>query len=281
MSLALSERYDLVRLDVRPASDGSVIVADLSDACRDTYRRYFKGVDAVIHCAYLPGLEGTRDGQFRTELVNLVMLYNVLQTSVEEDVQRVVVASSNHAADYHEALIWDGLCDFVTPDMHSLSDNLYGWSKIASEKLGFAFACGGPSQRQVENLSPGFEGQVTRPLSNVHIRIGSPSENAVHDCPLGDAKRLHRALGAYLSARDQVQLFVRSVETSDICDRNGVAFQVFNGISGNAHRFWSLADARRVIGYEPADDSQVRFAEQIGRHVAAQPQAINVRPQPR
>ena len=74
---------------------------------------------------------------------------------------------------------------------------------------------------------------------------------------------MHRGLGAYLSVRDQVQLVVKSIETEDIRDPNGVPFQIFYGISGNAHNFWSLANARRVIGYSPQDDSQVRFADKI------------------
>jgi hypothetical protein len=74
---------------------------------------------------------------------------------------------------------------------------------------------------------------------------------------------MHRALGAYLSARDQVQQAIRMVETPDITDDNGIPFLIVYGISGNAHRFWSLASARRTIGYQPEDDSQVNFADRI------------------
>ena len=35
------------------------------------------------------------------------------------------------------------------------------------------------------------------------------------------------------------------------------------GISNNTRAFWSLANARRVLGYEPEDDSEVRFAHDI------------------
>ena len=41
------------------------------------------------------------------------------------------------------------------------------------------------------------------------------------------------------------------------------------GISGNDHAFWSIANARRVIGYEPEDNSALRFAAEISEHVAA------------
>src|SRR5439155_24568363 len=80
-----------------------------------------------------------------------------------------------------------------------------------------------------------------------------------------DLKRVHRALGAYLSVRDQVQLFVKSIETEKIEDENGIPFQIFYGISGNSHNFWSLANARKVIGYEPQDNSQIRFAYRLAQ----------------
>ena len=56
---------------------------------------------------------------------------------------------------------------------------------------------------------------------------------------------------------------VKSIECEDINDDNEVPFQIFYGISGNSHNFWSLANARRVIGYVPQDNSQVRFADKI------------------
>jgi len=42
-----------------------------------------------------------------------------------------------------------------------------------------------------------------------------------------------------------------------------VPFLIVYGISGNTHRFWSIANARTKIGYEPEDDSQVNFADKI------------------
>src|SRR5262249_54766382 len=79
----------------------------------------------------------------------------------------------------------------------------------------------------------------------------------------GDIPTMHRALGAYLSARDQTQQAIKMVETPDITDENGIPFLIVYGISGNTHRFWSLASARRKIGYTPEDDSQVNFADKI------------------
>ncbi len=78
-----------------------------------------------------------------------------------------------------------------------------------------------------------------------------------------DLKAMHRGLGAYLSIRDQVQRFVKSIETENIEDENGIPFQIFYGISDNSHKFWSIANARKVIGYAPEDNSAFRFAERL------------------
>jgi hypothetical protein len=37
-------------------------------------------------------------------------------------------------------------------------------------------------------------------------------------------------------------------------------------MSGNTRSAWSLVNARRVIGYEPQDDSEVVYADDIRRH---------------
>ena len=81
---------------------------------------HFEGVDAVVHCAF-------KGGSFENELANVQMAYNLYQTCLETDVRRVVVCSSNHAADYYERLIWADKWDVVTPEMRPLSDNFYGW----------------------------------------------------------------------------------------------------------------------------------------------------------
>jgi hypothetical protein len=35
------------------------------------------------------------------------------------------------------------------------------------------------------------------------------------------------------------------------------------GISDNTRAFWSLVSAREVLGYDPVDDSEVKFASEI------------------
>ncbi len=62
---------------------------------------------------------------------------------------------------------------------------------------------------------------------------------------------------------------IKSIETPNIDDTDGVPFQIFYGISGNDHNFWSIANARKIIGYEPEDNSNVRFIDAVAKHVAA------------
>lgn len=257
----LAERYEIMALDNRETtSDGKEVpgirVCDLTKPDRDLYREHFKGADAIIHSAFVSakGLDATTwsdnsQPKFEAEHTNVAMAYNVYQTAIEENVKRVVVASSNHAADYYERLIWADQWDCVTPDMPPKSDNFYGWAKIAYESLGFVFATGKAGGRKLEV---------------VQLRIGGPRDNADLDgVAPGDIKTMHRGLGAYLSKRDQIQLFFKSIDTPNIEDEHGIPFQVFYGVSGNTHNFWSIANARKIIGYAPEDNSQVNFADRI------------------
>jgi len=260
MFKALDERWDVVAIDVRDTTrDGTrvprLIVADLTGADRDAYRQHFRGADAVIHCGFVraPGMtaetwQNNSDAKFQAEHANIALAYNVYRVALEEGVRRVVVCSSNHAADYYERLVWNGRVDMVTPEMPPRSDNWYGWAKASYELLGFVFATGTVDGRKLEV---------------VQWRIGGPRDDDIDKIAPGDIPGMHRALGAYLSARDQVQQAIKMVETPDITDDNGVPFLIVYGISGNTHRFWSLASARRGIGYRPEDDSQVNFADKI------------------
>lgn len=257
---ALRSRYELVLIDVRDTNrDGEAMpevhLADLTDRDREGYRHLFQGADRVVHFGFVRPADATEpDARYWAEQANVQMAYNVMQTAWEEGVGRVVMASSNHAADYFEPLILDGAWDYVNPRDRALSDNYYGWAKEAYEHLGFVFACGTMNGT---------------PLENVQIRIGGPREDDLARIPPGDMRRVRRALAVYISDRDLQQLFVKSLECQDIRDEFGVPFQIFYGISANTHAFWSIANARRILGYQPQDNSELRFAPLITQHLAA------------
>ncbi|MCY4464009.1 MAG: NAD(P)-dependent oxidoreductase [Chloroflexi bacterium] len=256
---ALRERYDLRLLDTQKTDkDGAEVagvhVVDLLDKDRDLYRHHFAGADAVVHCAYYRQHGQGDDVYFSSELANLQLTYNVYQVAWEEGLRRLVAASTNHAADLYETYALDGVAPMITPNMNG-SDNWYGWAKIAFEQIGQVYASG---------VSHGG-----RPLENVQIRIGGPRETDVENAPLGDLRRMRRALAVYISQRDMAQLVTKSIEIADIRDELGLPFQIFYGISDNPHAIWSIANARRVIGYDPQDNSEERFFDLIQAHMQA------------
>ncbi len=261
------ERYTLRLVDNRDV-DGfgrpveGLDVRDVSDINRmEEYRDLFRGVDAVVHLAHLRPTGPSLHERYLAERGDVDMAYIVYQLALEEGVKRVVVASSNHAADFYERPLRTGELEMVYPtsDQRPLADNFYGWAKEAYEHLGFVFATGAERDG--------------RPLENVQVRIGAPREIRAStffpDGPgsAGDAMRYRRDLGAYISPRDLTQLFVKSIEAPSIEDEHGIPFQVFYGLSGNARAFWSLVNARRVIGYAPEDDAEIKFADEIREYL--------------
>ena len=265
---AFKERYQMVLVDVseenrRGERVEGVVTADLMDPDRTLYAPHFDGVDAVVHLANRRS-SGLPLDQFFDENANVQMAYNVLRTAYEAGVPRVAMASSNHAADWYEhALIHQRNMDMLAPHTLPLSDNFYGWAKATYEHLGFLFACGAVG---VEDYSGrGLHTSVPtggRRLGVVMVRIGAPRKINVSDYA-NDTATYKRDLGAYLSPRDLVQLFTKAMETSNIDNEHGIPWQVVYGISDNSRAFWSLANARQVLGYQPQDDSEVEYARDI------------------
>jgi hypothetical protein len=257
----LRERYDCVLIDSRDTDRagnriGDIRIADLTRTDLEANRPLFQGVETVVHLAYIhppSGGQGSRSPEsYYTERTNVDMAFHVYQLSLEEGVRRVVTASSNHAADWYESLVHAKRKDMVDPWERAVSDNFYGWAKEAYEHLGFVFATG----------------RLGRQLEGVQLRIGAPREIEAARF-VGNPVAYHRDLGAYVSPRDLTQLVVKSIDAEEIRDRYGIPFQIFYGISDNTRKFWSITNAREVIGYQPEDDSEVKYAEEIRLHLTS------------
>ncbi|MDP6706586.1 MAG: NAD(P)-dependent oxidoreductase [Alphaproteobacteria bacterium] len=260
------DRYELVLLDTRAsAHTNDIIEADVSDPDIDKYREHFRDVDAVVHNvrATKPGVATSAPRQwlkvrpgpepaegYFVERQSLDMAFNVLRLAMEEGVRRVVMTSSNHAADWYETKLHNGQLDTIGPDTYPLSDNFYGWAKATYEHLGFLFATG----------------RLGRVVENVQVRVGAPRPIRAADFE-GDQVSYKRDLGAYISERDMQQLYAKSIEAEDIRNEDGVPFQIFYGVSNNTRGFWSIANAREVIGYAPEDDSETEFAEKTHQFI--------------
>jgi NAD+ dependent glucose-6-phosphate dehydrogenase len=263
----LRERHAVTLIDVSISDRAGhpvegVIQADLAASDASSYERHFVGVDVVLHLGYQrpPGTASPME-RFEIELTNVRMAQNVYHCAYESGVRRVVVGSSNHAADWYEhALIHAGQSDVVRPTDLPLSDNFYGWAKASYELLGFVYA----------------SGTLGRKLEVVQLRIGAARDVAgrhYEDGPMvqhvspgaSGLANFKRDLGAYISSADLSQLVRCAIETRRIENKHGVPWQIVYGISNNTRAFWSLESARRVLGYAPQDDSEVVYADDIRR----------------
>nr|WP_296073179.1 NAD(P)-dependent oxidoreductase [uncultured Actinoplanes sp.] len=229
--VAASLRSRLVRegrtlrlLDVvRPAAvDGSgdeeVVLASLTDP--DAVFAACDGVDAIVH---LGGQSKEADAGDVLN-ANAFGTYNLLEAARKRGIDRLMLASSSHAAGFHvrdDATYPDGL----PADLPPRPDTLYGWSKAAVESLAGLYA---------DRFG----------LDIVCVRIGlwfpTPPQN--------------RGLATWLSPDDGARL----VEACLSAPSPG--FRIIWGVSRNTRRWWSLAEGE-AIGYFPKDDAEVFAAE--------------------
>jgi nucleoside-diphosphate-sugar epimerase len=256
---ALRERYELRLTDARSTNrDGrpveGIVVADLLAATASELASLVAGVDAIVHCAYHRPTGDDPQSQYDGERRNVDLMQRVYQLALDHGVRRVVAASTNQAAKWYEQPYYAGLRDRVSPEDYPRPDNFYGWAKAAYETLGFLYACG----------------SLGRKLEVVQLRIVAPRE--IDAGAFAGKPHAHyiRDITGYISQRDLQQLFCKSLEAPDIADEYGVPFQIFYGVSNNARTFWSISNARKVIGYQPEDDSEERFAGDIARMLREQ-----------
>ena len=257
---AFRERYDLTLIDLRDKDASGervegVEVVDLLSADDPALEPFFSDADVVVHCGHFKPEGESPRSLYEGERRNVDMMQRVYQLSLEGGVRRVVAASTNQAAKWYERPYYAGLKDRVDPEDYPRPDSFYGWAKAAYEPLGFLYACG----------------SLGRKLEVVQIRIVVPREIDASLFVGEPPERYVRELAGYISERDMQQLFCKSVETPEIADEHGVPFHIFYGVSDNARKFWSITNARKVIGYDPQDDSEDRFADDIARLLHGKP----------
>lgn len=273
----LAGRHELVLTDLKhPATlpQGAVFHAmSLLDADDALLASLFKGVDVVVHSAYIPS--GERDvysaeppqlDRFEAELGNVRMAQRVYRCALEAGVKRVVIVSSNHASDWYEHLQVHRLeREVVYPEDLPLSDNFYGWAKASYELLAYPYACG-TFGRRVEMVMLRIGSPY--PIDVSRYEPGAPPPRSSLPRPDGPAA-FKRALGAWLSDGDCARLFRCALESPLALPAGAVPWVVAYGISDNTRAFWSLQSARTVLGYKPLDDSEAAYAPDVARLLTA------------
>jgi NAD+ dependent glucose-6-phosphate dehydrogenase len=228
----LADDYDWRLLDREPLpgeripasiDEDDVYVADVTD--EDAIREATEGVGAVVHLAGDPRPEAPWESVLRN---NIDGTRTMFQAAVDAGVEKVALASSNHAVGAYET-------DGRTPGMYRTADdyrldgtelprpsNLYGVSKATGETLGRFY-------------------HDEHGLSVVSVRIG----NLTRGHPPWDYER---GQAMWLSYRDCAHLF-------DRCLRADYGYEIVYGISDNDRKYYSIDRAREVLGYDPQDNS--------------------------
>ena len=180
--------------------------------------RAVDGMEAVVHLAATPW-----DADFIRKLApnNIVAVYNVLESSRQEGVKRVVLASSIQTVLGHKGP-WP-----ATPAMLPAPRNLYGVTKLFAEHAGEVYA-------------------HQHGLSVIAVRVGWCPRTA------DDARSVGRSgfgRDIYLSPRDAGRFFACAVEA-----RCPVLFAALYATSKPVRKMrYDLRPARKLIGYEPLD----------------------------
>jgi len=184
-----------------------------------------EGVGAVVHLAGDPRPSAPWDSVLGNNIDGTHTIYEV---AVQEGVEKMVFASSNHAVGAAET-------DERKPDIYRPEDefrltgnefprpgNKYGISKAAGEMIGRYF-------------------HDTHGISVCNIRIGNLNE----DYPPVDYER---GQAMWLSPRDCAQIH-------DCALSADYEFEIVYGISDNDRKYYSIERARKVLEYDPQDNS--------------------------
>lgn len=201
--------------DERPGEEQ--LVADVTDLAAMVDAA--EGVDAVVHLAGVVG-ESTWPA---ISSANIEGTYATLEAARRAGVQRVVLASSNHASGFTPRPAQGLLREEDAPPR---PDTYYGVAKVAMEALGSLYA-------------------DRYGMDVVCLRIGSafPEPTTV------------RMLATWLSPGDTLSLVDAALRTPD------PGYAVVWGVSANTRNWWDLT-AARALGFEPADDAEI-YAEAL------------------
>jgi len=208
------------------ATDRDEFVAALADT----------DADALVHLAWT---EGRSDDWGEGHERNVRMTVNALEAARENDVDRVVLASSCHAFGMYnrddpsagESVVSDPTTT-VTPETPLRPDSYYGVAKATVEALGSFHA-------------------DRYGLEVVVVRVGwlmTPGELRESRSWPDHRRRYARAM--WLSPRDCRALFRAAAEAP--LDRSPV---FAHGVSRNGDRYLSLTETMQRTGYRPRDDA--------------------------
>ncbi|MFB6119636.1 MAG: NAD-dependent epimerase/dehydratase family protein [Halobacteriaceae archaeon] len=235
------------RPDDHPYGGYDTVVGNVTDA--DLLMDATEGHDAMVHLAGYPFTDGDWDDVLEP---NYIGMYNALEAARQNEVESFVFASTNHVMGMYEV---ENAPDIYFPDSDVLidhtdpvrPDSFYGTSKSFGEDL---------LRYYVENYEYPKQGYALRICS---VRMPE------YDHPYGDAEsgvddgEFERGSDAYAQQVARMKAMWQSrrdfAHQVECClDDDDVDYGIFNGVSDNQRRWYSIEHARRRIGYDPQDD---------------------------
>jgi L-arabinose 1-dehydrogenase [NAD(P)+] len=220
--------------------DGELL--DVTDP--DDVMEKLDNFDVVVHLAGASSPDADWEAVSET---NIQGTKHVLDAAVENGIDRVVLASSNHAVGTYNAATDDletmtiGYAETVAADAPTRPDSYYGVSKAACEALTKFYA-------DVEGLEV------------VNLRIGwyMTAEDLRAETEDGDPGRTRFARALWLSPRDCRDVH-RKAATAELPEgQNPVTV---NAVSRNDERYYSITETMRLLGYQPRDNAAEVLAD--------------------
>lgn len=239
---AFDDEHDVVPFTHSEHEDIDGETLDVTDP--DEVCEKLDNVDTVIHLAGASSPDADWDTVVQ---LNVQGTKNVLDAAIENGIDRVVFASSNHAVGTYNAAdpadpesMTLGDARTVDPDDPTRPDSFYGVSKVACEGLTKYYA-------------------DVHGLEVVNVRIGwYMSEDDLRDNTGEDVEpetaRFARA--TWLSPRDCRDIH-RKAATVDLPETP----LTINAVSRNDERFYSITETMRTIGYKPRDNAAETLGE--------------------
>lgn len=151
---------------------------------------------------------------------NIKGTYNIFRASKDNDVTKVIVASSAQTIESYPLDYQANANSAVRPK------NMYGVSKCFAEAVASYFA---------------YEEE----LQSVAIRIGAYDDYKPNGKPLSA-----RDMSAYLSPEDFSDLLLKSITA-----KNLPPFSILHGISNNRFKRFDIEETKKLVGYNPSADA--------------------------
>jgi nucleoside-diphosphate-sugar epimerase len=219
LALHLKDRYELVLLSHHSTADPTVHSFDLG-IWDEAWVNLFDKVDVTVHLAANPSPHA---GWSELIPANVDMVLNVYEACTTAGVGRVIFASSNHVMSGYR----DSEIPLLRSDTPPCPGNPYGASKLMGERVGKSFS-------------------EHHGVSSINVRIGWNRRQRNTPGPdMGDWGRK-----MWLSDRDYCHLMECCINAP-----RSLKWAVINGVSNNSGTEWDLTEARKQVGYQPADDA--------------------------